>query len=96
MIKANFKSDHLHFLIHSFTHSKGPIRLFYYVCISYGRGAWQATVHGVTKEPSMAEQLDDNRCIYTCVYMYECVCMYQKQTLVEMENFDRDGIFTWE
>ena len=44
----------------------------------------------------MTEQLDDNRCIYTCVYMYECVCMYQKQTLVEMENFDRDGIFTWE
>lgn len=38
------------------------------------------------KEPSMTEQLDDNRCIYTCVYMYECVCLYQKQTLVEMEN----------
>ena len=44
----------------------------------------------------MTEQLDDNKRIYTYVYMYECVCMYQKQTLVEMENFDRDGIFTCE
>ena len=85
--------------IFSFTHlliQKDQLSLYYYVCISYGQGAWQATVHWVAKELSMTEQLDDNKRIYTYVYMYECVCMYQKQTLVEMENFDRDGIFTCE
>ena len=78
MIKANFKSDHLHFLIHSFTHSKGSIKPLLLCMYILWKGAWQATVHWVAKELSMTEQLDDNKRIYTYVYMYECVCIYQK------------------
>ena len=32
-----------------------------------GRGAWQATVHGITKESDTTEQLNNNN---MCVYIY--------------------------
>ena len=64
--------------IFSFTHlliQKDQLCFYYYVCVSYGRGAWQATVHGVVKESSMTEQLDDNKCICT-IFIYAWMCVY--------------------
>ena len=37
------------------------------------RGAWQATVHGVTKELDMTEQLIHTQ-MYICSYFYAHVC----------------------
>ena len=37
------------------------------------KGAWWATVHGVTKESDTTEQLNNNSvCVCVCV----CVCVY--------------------
>ena len=44
-----------------------------------GRGAWQATVHGVTKNRTRLKQLSTAHmcvCIYVCVCVYMCVCVY--------------------
>ena len=54
---------------------KGNDYLLQYSCLrdSIDRGAWQATVHGVTKSWT---QLSDNMHTHTHTHIYMCVCVY--------------------
>ena len=40
------------------------------------RGAWQATVHEVTKSWTQLKQLSMQAYVYVCVCVCVCVCVY--------------------
>ena len=51
---------------------EGNVNLLQYSCLgnTMNRGAWWATVHGVTKESYMTQQLNNK---YMCVYVYKYI-----------------------
>ena len=75
-----------------------------------GRGAWQATVHGVTKESDTTEQLNNNVCVY--IYLIGSVylenpnnqqkvnrisfhtCLFPSGILAPAENYITDSMVT--